>query len=128
MNAHDIFASCKALEALAERNGFYRIEVCFRVNWIDSHPFTLSVEMRTRPDDYDSRVNTYLHTTDDPQQLFAEADLWINTQPNPHQIRQDKFLNDLGHLVEEAEFLELDPTPLREVFTAMTTNLLEHRA
>ena len=126
MNVTEVHTHCKSLEALMEEQGFFRPEASFRVNWLQSEKFAVHLEMRTDPNNYDTRRSEYFYD-DDPVALFARARHWIRTQPNARQLRQDKFLETLAHLVEEADYLKMDPAPLRQVFAAMTTNLLEHR-
>lgn len=128
MNPTQILAACKALQVLATEAGFFRAEAYLQINWLYVKPFDLRFEMRSDPVDYKTRMEINFGADDEASlaDLFTQAANWIVQQETPTQIRKQKFVTDLAHLVEEAEYLEMDPTPLREVFTAMTTNLLEN--
>lgn len=127
MNIEQAIQTCVDLEARATTLGFFRPECALRLNFIKHHKFWISFDVRTVADDYDTRIS-FNQGAEDLDALFSLASTWIEELATPIQQRQDKFLSNLGHLVEEAEYLELDAEPLRNVFSAMTTNLLEHKS
>ena len=129
MDHPEIIARCKAIEDRALELGFFSPSVWVRLNWLDHAPIRLTVMLRTTPNyEVNATISEDFDAFEDIEPLFDQALTWLDEQESPTQIRVRATLHKLSEVVEALEDLDLevDTAPLREVFTTMTTNLLEH--
>lgn len=126
MNLEEIYQHCLLLQSVISSKGYFRPEVEFHLNWI-GRKYSLGVEYRTNPDDYNSRVFKSFNSETDPFQTINEASVYVYGIVHFDEIKREQFLERLAHLVEDADKLNIEIPALRPVFEEYRNNLLTYQ-
>jgi hypothetical protein len=124
-----ILTQCQSLEAVILDLGFNRPEVAAFINFYAGETFSVTVSMRVG-DDWNSAVSQYLHG-DDFTELLSQARTWVYAQKTPEEIRKEKFIAQLGRVIDEGKEIGFDVdfmNPLVETMQRLSENVLEFRA
>lgn len=130
MTPTEIYNECLKIEALMTSRGFLRPEVAFFVNFFGGKPYCLKAEMRTT-ESYDSAISTFpdVGSVDEIPDLFAKAREWVAAQKDPKTLRREKFIANLGRVIDEGNTLGFEVefmNPLVESMRKLSENVLEH--
>lgn len=121
-----ILSHCQHLTAVISDLGFKRPEVSAFINFYAGENFSVTVSMRVG-DDWNSSVSQYFHG-DDFAELLNQARAWVFAQKTPEEIRKEKFIAQLGRVIDEGKEIGFDVdfmNPLVETMKRLSENVLE---
>ena len=129
MDAETILFNSHALIARLSELGFLQPEVSGHVNFYYGETFSVRVEMRLT-ESFGSVLCEHFHG-EDFNALFLRARAWIESQKTPDELRKEKFIAQLGRVIDEGKEIGFDVdfmNPLVETMKRLSENVLEFRA
>jgi hypothetical protein len=130
MTPKAILAQCQSLTAVISDLGFKRPEVSAFINFYAGEDFSVTVSMRVGGD-WNSSVSQSFHGQDFAE-LLNQACAWVYAQKTPEEIRKEKFIAQLGRVIDEGKEIGFEVefmNPLIETMQRLSENVLElHRA
>ncbi len=124
-----ILANCQSLTTVISDLGFKRPEVSAFINFDAGEDFSVTVSMRVG-DDWNSSVSQYFHGADFAE-LLSQARTWVYAQKTPEEIRKEKFIAQLGRVIDEGKEIGFEVefmNPLIETMKRLSENVLELHA
>ena len=128
MNAETILFNCHALISRISDLGFLKPEVSGHVNYYWGENLTVRVEMRLT--EGLGHVLCEYFNGEDFNELFVQARTWIEEQKTPEEIRKEKFIAQLGRVIDEGNAIGFTVefmNPLVESMKKLSENVLELR-
>lgn len=104
-----ILDRCLELERLFTNKGITHGVCHLMINWCPGHhgPFTMSVEYRTNPDDYLSRITEYL-SAKTIEECFDNSVAYIQGIKTAEELRWEAFLKSRAAFIEECAHFGVD--------------------
>lgn len=124
-----ILSQCQSLAAVISDLGFNRPEVSAFINFYAGENFSVTVSMRVAHD-WNSLVSQSFHG-EDFAELLNQARVWVYAQKTPEEIRKEKFIAQLGRVIDEGKEIGFDVdfmNPLVETMKRLSENVLELHA